>query len=187
MPLRFWLSFFFTVHGLVAHAALLESFSLVSEKRKVTVATQTVASHTPNSPKHHFVDLHATRCFNKKFCETPHETAAQMVLHILTMLNPRGRGCCFKHIGLITLRQCINMLSENGCDTKLKPATAWQCSLCCAMHNNDEQDGVDRECWVCGHGHMSSDPSDPVQLSGDFSSSLAWELGDDMTADLEYS
>ena len=146
------------------------------------------AAAAADRPKHYFVDLHAKRRFNKKFCETPKETVAQMILTMLTMLNPRGKGCCFKHISLITLRQCISLLNKGGCDTTLKPANAWQCLFCGAMHSNDEEHGVERECcWVCGHEHFNiehvqSEYAIDVDMLGEESSSTpsspAWEIGD---------
>jgi len=135
------------------------------------------AASAADRPKYHFVDLRAKRRFNKKFCETPMGTVAQMVLYILTMLNPRGKGCCFKHICLMTLHRCISLLNESGCDATLKPANAWQCLLCYAMHSNDEQDGVEQTCWVCGHGHVGSEYAIDVDVLGEeSSSSTGWEI-----------
>jgi len=133
-------------------------------------APETAAS-AADRPKHHFVDLRSKRCFNKNFCRTPVETVVLMVVHILTMLNPRGKGCCFKHICLMTLHRCISQLNKSGCDATLKPANAWQCLLCRAMHSDDEKDGVERKCWVCGHRHVGSENVIDVDILGEESSS----------------
>ena len=48
------------------------------------------------------------------------------------------------------------------------------------MHSDDEQDGVERKCWFCGHGHVGSeDVIDEDNLGEESSSSTGSEIGDD--------
>jgi len=86
------------------------------------------------------------------FSETPSTTVKQLLIDILRKINPRGKGCCYMHVGLLTLQHCISEMVQTllQCNRQLKPCNGWQCMECLGL-NPDEPNVDDRECCACGH------------------------------------
>jgi len=94
------------------------------------------------------VTLRTTRLVRKEFQETPNATVQQLLLAILSQINPRGKGCCFWHVGLRVLQECLSPLTIRPCDRALQPYTGWQCMNCFAL-NEAETEFEDRMCSAC--------------------------------------
>jgi len=61
------------------------------------------------------------------FSETPYKTVKQLLLEILHKINPRGKGCCYMHVGLLALQHCVSEMALWQCNRQLKPHNGWQC------------------------------------------------------------
>ena len=83
------------------------------------------------------------------FSETPGQTVKQLLCQILFQINPRGKGCCYKHVGLLALQHHVSEMALSQCNRQLKPYNGWQCMECLAL-NPDDPDFDDRECCACG-------------------------------------
>ena len=84
------------------------------------------------------------------FQETPNTTVEELLRDVLVKINPRGKGCCYMHIGLLVLQQCISAMSVGECWPELQPHNDWQCEECFALHEDDSDSDVsDRICCVC--------------------------------------
>ena len=57
------------------------------------------------------VRLRTTKLVMRGFQETPNKTVEQLLLAILFQINPRGRGCCYIHIGLQVLQEGLHSAS----------------------------------------------------------------------------
>jgi len=116
----------------------------------------------------------------RQFLETPSATVKQMVIDVLLQINPRGKGCCYMHIGLMVLQQCISMMMVLQCKKNLKPHAGWQCQECSALNLDDVEIG-DRYCSACffippvtGHDLNTEEmPSGEADVSGTDVDSLA--------------
>ena len=51
------------------------------------------------------VNLRTRKLVMREFQETPNQTVAQLLLAILLQINPRGKGCCYMHVGLEVLQE----------------------------------------------------------------------------------
>ena len=138
------------------------------------------AKHCPRPPKpptSHRVTLATRKRFMKRFTATPDCTIHQLLLSTLLQLNVRGKGCCFRHIGLVTLHRCIYDLMAEGCCQVLKPNKDWQCALCLAGHRYR----VGLECEICGqiytenpeHAALLLEESPSTGMADDEESSLS--------------
>ena len=65
-----------------------------------------------------------------QFEETPRQTLEKLVWRTLRHFNPRGKGCCYMHVGLQVLQQCISVMMGWQCNAALKPHDGWQCEDC---------------------------------------------------------
>jgi len=90
-----------------------------------------------------------------KFSETPQTTAVTQIISILKSLNIRNQGCCFYHVSLAFLRQCIRQMAAKPCLPHFLPHQEWQCSECCAMHAG-RRGLPDLECLFCGHAQVAA-------------------------------
>jgi len=97
------------------------------------------------------VNLHTRKVVMRAFQETPSQTLQQLLWNILWQINPRGKGCCYRHVGLAVLQQCISTMMVRQCDVNLKPCADWQCQVCFAL-NIDEFEVEDRLCFFCLSG-----------------------------------
>jgi len=130
------------------------SFAISKSTVRVRYGTHEVAAQTeevgrPKSSARppttsHRVSLATKRRFERRFKETPEDTIYRMLLEMVTQMNPRGKGCCFQHIGLVSLHRRITKLVATGCST-LQPKGSWQCPSCLALHSSEE------ECGICGY------------------------------------
>ena len=118
------------------------------------------ALHSPDSlllaqcrrrpPPIHSVCLRSGKRFNREFRTTPQETMHRMILQNVVQLNPRGRACCFKHLGLVALQRATCELVARGCDKPLQPYDSWQCRTCYALNDIDDGDeDLQQVCSVC--------------------------------------
>jgi len=95
------------------------------------------------------------------FQETPNTTVKQLVWELLQKINPHGKGCCYMHIGLQVLQQCISGMSVRECHLELQPYGGWQCEECFAL-NEDNPCVSDRMCGAClCSPPVSEDSEDP--------------------------
>jgi len=97
------------------------------------------------------VNLRTHKVVMRGFRETPTRTMEQLLWDILFHINPRGRGCCYLHVGLAVLQQCISTMTVWQCNTNLKPLADWQCQECFGLNNvnADEFEIRDRVCFSC--------------------------------------
>jgi len=95
------------------------------------------------------VTLRSRKLAMNGFSETPSTSVKQLLNEILFKINPRGKGCCYLHVGLLVLQHCVSELALSQCDRRLKPYNGWQCMLCLGL-NPDDPDFDIRECCVCG-------------------------------------
>jgi len=94
------------------------------------------------------VNLRTTRLVMAQFQETPAQTLERLVWDILRQINPRGRGCCYTHVGLLVLQQCISVMTVRQCRQNLTPYHGWQCMSCFAL-NEDAPELEEPVCGVC--------------------------------------
>ena len=94
------------------------------------------------------VNLRTRQLAVTQFKETPHQTLEGLLWEVLRQINPRGRGCCYMHVGLLVLQQCISIMTVRQCRQNLRPRTGWQC-MQCFVCNEDDPELEERVCCVC--------------------------------------
>jgi len=94
------------------------------------------------------ITLRTHKVVMREFQETPAKTLNQLLSRLLLRINPRGRGCCYLHVGLAVLQQCISTMTVWQCSTNSKPRADWQCQECFAL-NLDELEIEGRKCSSC--------------------------------------
>jgi len=101
-------------------------------------------------PTLHQVTLATKTRFMRQFYETPKETVYQLLLSILVQINPRGKGCCFRHICLVMLHRRVAELITQECQKQFEPKHDWQCSVCRVVCDSEDGEEAERECSMCG-------------------------------------
>jgi len=120
------------------------------------VAVQAGAALPPRipcpAPRHHRqaqVTLRTRKLAVNGFSETPSKTLRQLLWEILRKINPRGKGCCYMHVGLLALQDCVSGIALLECNQQVQPYNGWQCMDCLALNaGNPNLD--DLECCACG-------------------------------------
>jgi len=119
------------------------------------VAVQAGAALPPQMPspiaprrRQAMVSLRTRQLAVTQFKETPHQTLEGLLWEVLRQINPRGRGCCYMHVGLLVLQQCISIMTVRQCRQNLRPRTGWQC-MQCFVCNEDDPELEERVCCVC--------------------------------------
>ena len=85
----------------------------------------------------------------RRFEVTFDQTLEMLVFEMLQRINPRGKGCCYHHVGLLVLQQCISMMTMRPCNHGLKPFDGWQCRDCRAMNELDPDCDDWLACTTC--------------------------------------
>ena len=121
------------------------------------IAVQAGAARPPQIPqpaahrqRRARVNLRTRKLAMSHFQETPNQTVEILLWELMQKINPRGKGCCYMHIGLLVLQQCISAMSLQECRRELQPYNGWQCEECFAL-NEDDSDVSDRFCCACLH------------------------------------
>jgi len=136
--------------------ACVQTDILADPVQSTEVAVQAGAALPPRiprpAPQHRRraqVTLRTRKLAVNGFSETPSQTVKQLLLDVLLKMNPRGKGCCYQHVGLLVLQHCVSEMVLLQCNRQLKPCNGWQCMECLALQP-DDPDFDDRECCHCG-------------------------------------
>jgi len=155
----------------VTHATRIPTYEQTQQRRH---------PRPPRLPTSHHVDLTTRKRFTRKFKETPKETIDQLILSLLLRLNPRGKGCCFRHIGLVNVHRHICQLVMDECQTEFKPFCAWQCPACFSLqHETDEW-----PCDICGFRQdacSDGSPTEELSASTGYDGSVSGHSSDSST------
>ena len=112
------------------------------------VAVQAGAYLPPSIPRHRQpkgpIRLRTRKLARPQLRETPNATIEQMLWDILFQMNPRGKGCCYMHVGLAVLQQCISNTAMRQCNQSVQPHSGFQCAECFAVNLEDSE-----ECIAC--------------------------------------
>ena len=73
------------------------------------------------------VKLNTRRLVMPQFREVQQETLTNMVHGIVVRMNPRGKGCCRRHIALHALSRHVLELLASACDQRIN--SSWQCNM----------------------------------------------------------
>ena len=90
-----------------------------------------------------------------EFKETPTTTVKDLINDAVFRINPRGKGCCYPHIGLQVMWENIIDLMALKCQD-VKPYSGWQCQTCFSLTYDDDDDD---DCFVCGGERLESSDS----------------------------
>jgi len=154
----------------------------------VSIATQTVG--TQGVPPLPFaqrdrapVRLRTRQRVLRQFRETPMSTLSNMILDLMCRVNPRGEGCCYYHIGLEVFYKQYCQMKGLECMPRYSPYSAWQCSVCFALHDFED----DTFCCICHVGCREDNPDEDGKEEQESPATSAWDTessteGDDLAS-----
>ena len=134
-----------------------EALPQIAEIEMVSVGTQTlIAQPLPSragrnkKQRNSFqapVRLKTRKLIYSTFEETPKLTINQLIIQTIVQINPRGKGCCYYHIGLDVLLQHISFMKLSECKPRCMPFSGWQCKKCGIVL--EDEDAFEERVLMC--------------------------------------
>jgi len=90
--------------------------------------------------QHLNVTLNTKKRVLRQFHETPKTTKNQLITEAIEQCNVHGRGCCFWHVGLLSLHRHVSTMASGACRETFTPKDAWQCQACYILHDDNSDD-----------------------------------------------